>query len=163
MLREKAEKDALTGILNRGAFDQLRSRLKMKLTPICLLLIDVDVFKSINDTYGHEMGDRALKRVAELLEDTFRASDFPARIGGDEFAVIMTEVNEDSRESIARKAEEMNHILLKGENGLPKFSLSIGIAFSDRGFDDELYKKADKALYRVKEAGRCGYAFYADE
>ncbi len=162
MLREKAEKDALTGILNRGAFDQLRIGLKAKPIPICLLLIDVDIFKSINDTYGHEMGDRALKRVADLLKNTFRSTDYPARIGGDEFAVVMTDVGPDSRESIVKKAEEMNEILQRGENGLPKFSLSIGIAFSERGFDDELYKKADQALYHVKEAGRCGYGFYED-
>lgn len=162
MLREKAEKDALTGIMNRGAFDQLRAGLKAKPIPICLLLIDVDVFKSINDTYGHEMGDRALKRVADLLVNTFRSTDYPARIGGDEFAVIMTDVDSDSRESIAKKAEEMNEILQRGEKGLPKFSLSIGIAFSRIGFDDGLYKKADKALYHVKETGRCGYGFYED-
>lgn len=160
MLREKAEQDALTGIMNRGAFEQLRSKLTAQLVPLALLLIDVDNFKTINDTYGHEMGDRALKKVADLLMHTFRVSDHPARIGGDEFAVIMTEIDQHSQPIIAQKAEEMNKILLKGENGLPKFSLSIGIAFSEHGFDDGLYKRADEALYKVKEAGRCGYGFY---
>lgn len=162
MLREKAEQDALTGIMNRGAFEQLRNKLKAQVMPLALLLIDVDNFKTINDTYGHEMGDRALKKVADLLMNTFRVSDHPARIGGDEFAVVMTEIDPNSKPIIAQKAEEMNQTLLKGENGLPKFSLSIGIAFSQHGFDDGLYKRADEALYKVKEAGRCGYGFYDD-
>ncbi len=162
MLREKAEKDALTGILNRGAFDQIRAKLKASPAAVYLLLIDVDIFKKINDTYGHEMGDRALKRVAELLIKSFRATDFQARIGGDEFAVIMTEINKNSKEIIISKVEQMNEILQRGENGLPKFSLSVGAAFSRQGFDDELYRRADQALYRVKETGRCGYAFYED-
>ncbi len=162
MLRERAERDALTGILNRGAFDQIRLQLKASPAAVCLLLIDVDVFKNINDTYGHEMGDRALKKVAELLVKSFRSTDFQARIGGDEFAVIMTEINRSSKEIITQKAKQMNEILQEGKNGLPKFSLSIGVAFSKQGFDDGLYKRADQALYHVKEAGRCGCAFYED-
>lgn len=71
-------------------------------------------------------------------------------------------MDSDSKESIAKKADEMNEILQRGENGLPKFSLSIGIAFSERGFDDALYSRADQALYHVKRAGRCGYSFYED-
>lgn len=162
MLRKKAERDALTGILNRGTFDQLRTDLKIIADPIALLLIDVDKFKTINDTYGHETGDRALKKVADLLTKTFRTTDFPARIGGDEFAVIMTKIDETAKDIIAKKAEQMNEILLKGENGLPQISLSIGIAFSEQGFDEGLYKRADQTLYKVKEAGRCGYAFYEE-
>lgn len=122
----------------------------------------MDKFKTINDTYGHETGDRALKKVADLLTKTFRTTDFPARIGGDEFAVIMTRIDETAKDIIAKKSEQINEILLKGENGLPQISLSIGIAFSEQGFDEGLYKRADQTLYKVKEAGRCGYAFYEE-
>lgn len=161
MLRQKAEHDALTGVMNRGSFDQACSALKSAAVPIVLLLIDVDKFKQINDGYGHDQGDQVLKKVAELLNHTFRTSDFVARIGGDEFAVIMPDTDEGVKSVIRRKVENMNYELRHVE-GLPKVSLSVGVAFSARGFDDDLYKKADEALYTVKESGRCGCAFYGE-
>ena len=85
MLRQKAENDALTGLLNRAAFEQMKIRLCEISQPFALLLIDIDVFKSINDTYGHEMGDKALIRAANLLKESFRSTDHVFRIGGDEF------------------------------------------------------------------------------
>ena len=83
-----------------------------------------------------------------------------ARIGGDEFAVIMTNCAEELRPVIQEKIDAMNQKLQNPDDGLPKVSLSIGIAFSDSGFPDDLYKKADSALYIVKENGRCGCHFY---
>lgn len=160
LLRYKAEHDPLTGTINRGAFEQMRLLLKTEPNPIALLIIDVDKFKEINDSYGHETGDQVLKKVAKLIREGFREKDHVARIGGDEFAVIMTNSTPKLESVIAGKANMMNETLMNPEDGLPKVSLSIGVAFSSQGFSDELYRNADKALYKVKERGRRGYYFY---
>lgn len=160
LLRHKAEHDPLTGVINRGAFEQMREVLKASTDPLAFLIIDVDKFKLINDCYGHEIGDQILKKVAKHLSDTFRAQDYVARIGGDEFAVIMTNSTRELQPVIQNKAESMNQFLKKPDDGLPPISLSIGIAFSDKGFPEELYSQADRALYQVKENGRCGCHFY---
>lgn len=160
MLRKKAEYDAVTGILNRTVFEQLKEGLKNFQTPMALLLIDVDLFKNVNDTYGHEIGDKVLRKVAQMLYASFRSSDFVARIGGDEFAVIMTDVTQDQTDIIQNKIQIINDHLTRGADGLPKVSLSVGVAFSLEGFDQDLYKNADRALYQVKEQGRCGCSFY---
>ncbi len=159
-LRYQAEHDPLTGIINRGAFDHLQEVLKKKLEPFALLIIDVDKFKLVNDGYGHEIGDRVLKKVAMLLEESFRNTDFPARIGGDEFAVIITNATEDMKPMILEKIKSINEALLHPTDGLPEVSLSVGAAFSECTFTDDLYKHADVALYDVKEHGRCGCRFY---
>lgn len=160
LLRHKAEHDPLTGVINRGAFEQMREVLKASTEPLAFLIIDVDKFKLINDCYGHEIGDQILKKVAKHLSDTFRAQDYVARIGGDEFAVIMTNSTRELQPVIQNKVESMNQFLKKPDDGLPPISLSIGIAFSDKGFPEELYRQADRALYQVKENGRCGCHFY---
>lgn len=160
LLRHKAEHDPLTGVINRGAFEQMREVLKASTDPLAFLIIDVDKFKLINDCYGHEIGDQILKKVAKHLSDTFRTQDYVARIGGDEFAVIMTNSTRELQPVIQNKVESMNQFLKKPDDGLPPISLSIGIAFSDKGFPEELYRQADRALYQVKENGRCGCHFY---
>lgn len=160
LLRHKAEHDPLTGIANRGSFDQLRELLKASASPIALLLIDVDEFKQINDGYGHNAGDLALKKVAKLLQDQFRSNDYPARIGGDEFAVIMTDITPELKDVIINKLVSIKNVLENTKDGLPKVTISVGIAFSAEGMSEDLYKKTDEALYYVKEHGRNGYKFY---
>lgn len=159
LLRHKAEHDPLTGVINRGAFEQMKELLKASSDPLALLIIDVDKFKQINDGYGHEVGDQILKKVAKQLTDSFRSVDYVARIGGDEFAIIMTNCTGQLRPVIKSKADQVNQILQNPTDGLPAISLSIGVAFSQAGFPDELYAKADSALYKVKENGRCGCDF----
>ena len=132
------------------------------MAPVALLIIDVDKFKLVNDGYGHEMGDRILRKVAALLEKSFRSTDYPARIGGDEFAVIMPELSEDKKDMLMQKVDAINQILLHPDNDEPAVSLSVGGAFSENGFSDDLYNRADTALYHVKENGRCGCGFYKD-
>ena len=122
--------------------------------------MDVDKFKTVNDQYGHEMGDKVLKKVAKLLVESFRSSDYAARIGGDEFAVILPEVEEDRKAVIEEKIKKINNVLTNPENNMPKTSVSVGVAFSSSGFNDDLYKKADAALYVTKERGRQGCSFY---
>lgn len=163
MLNYRAEHDALTGIINRGAFDRLKLLLKEKEGNLGLMIIDVDKFKLVNDGYGHETGDKVLIKVAKLLEENFRSTDYPARIGGDEFAVILTDAGSNMRSVIGEKVRSMNEELLNPQDGLPKVSLSVGVAFSEHGFEDDLYNKADAALYEVKENGRCGCRFYEEK
>lgn len=161
-LRYKVEHDALTGLYNRGAFEKLRETHQGD--DVALLLIDVDLFKGINDTYGHDVGDKMLQKVASLLDHSFRASDYPCRIGGDEFAVIMTGMTEERKQVVLDKIEIVKIGLRDTDDGLPAATLSIGVAFSaQRREGEDLFKLADKALYRVKEAGRNGCAFFGDE
>lgn len=159
MLRNRAEHDPLTGIANRGAFDQCRQLLKDKTSPMALIVIDVDKFKTINDQYGHETGDQVLKKVAQLLEYSFRDSDLPARIGGDEFAVVVMDITVEMKSVIEEKINTINNTLLHPTDGLPKVSLSVGIAFSENGFPEDLYRNADSALYQIK-GNDCCYCFY---
>ena len=161
-LRYQAEHDPLTGIINRGAFDKLKQFFQLNPKPLAFLIIDVDKFKSINDGYGHEVGDMVLKKVARLLEESFRATDYPARIGGDEFAIIIADVSPDLAPMIQSKIAAMNETLMNPSDSLPKVSLSVGGAFSELGFTNDLYQRADMALYNVKEHGRCGCRFYEE-
>lgn len=156
MLAQKAEHDPLTGLMNRGAFDDLKSMLRESSMPLALVILDVDRFKLVNDNHGHEIGDRALKKVASLLTHTFRVTDYVIRLGGDEFAVIMTEIGWNNRSVLEEKVSVMNLFLQNPNDDLPPISLSAGAAFSDRGFAEELFQQADQALYYVKEHGRCG-------
>lgn len=160
MLRHKAEHDPLTGVINRGGFDQLSQILKAQKIPLALLLIDVDKFKQVNDGYGHETGDLVLKKVAKLLRESFRSNDYVARLGGDEFAVLMVEATPEQEVRIRNKVNYINRVLKNPEDGLPEVSLSVGVAFSAEGFTDDLYRNTDSALYLVKEHGRCGCDFY---
>lgn len=163
-LQHQASYDSLTGLLNRISFDQMCAYYKGAEFPLALLLIDVDSFKGINDNFGHEMGDDALKVVAKLLKNYFRANDNSFRIGGDEFAIIMTDITESSRNTIAKKIDNINEILAKPDSeNLPKLSISVGIAFSPRGYCNEIFSHADVALYSSKRDGKCGYTFYESD
>ena len=158
-LTYEAMHDRLTGLLNRNAFEIFCK--ETDLGHAALLIMDVDDFKTINDTGGHDSGDRILKRVAEVLKQNFRSVDPIYRIGGDEFVVIMTRANSGLRDLVLDKVNQVNHLLLQGGENIPSASLSVGVAFCDRkNAQGDLLKDADTALYRVKQAGRCGCAVY---
>ncbi len=166
LMKHQAEHDPLTGALNRGAFDQILKLFEKDARNFALILIDVDTFKSVNDTYGHAVGDIILKRVAHLLTAGFRTIDHVCRIGGDEFAVVMMDVTSDLGYTIEDKIREINRQLSVPEENIPAVSLSVGAAFTDRENPGEsLFKDADSALYYVKEHGRNGCRIYsgADE
>ncbi|MDO4990555.1 MAG: GGDEF domain-containing protein [Eubacteriales bacterium] len=153
-----ATHDALTGLFNRGVFDKLRARCEER--DCALLIIDLDRFKAINDQYGHDVGDRALCFVSAILQKNFRAEDYICRIGGDEFSVIMVNVNSAMRSQIEEKIRQINGSLQATGDDLPPLSLSVGVAFSDReNPTDDIYKDADTALYRAKKAhsGLCEF------
>ena len=100
--------------------------------PFALIILDVDSFKQINDTYGHAAGDAALKRVAGLLMRTFRSIDYVCRLGGDEFAIIMVEMTSGLKYTIQEKIQSINETLKTADGDIPATSLSVGVAFSDR-------------------------------
>lgn len=161
LIRHQAEHDALTGILNRRSFEKLLHVYEEGDNDFALILIDVDVFKSVNDTYGHAVGDIVLKNVANYLKTAFRSIDYVCRIGGDEFAVIMVEMTSDLQYTITEKITAVSKQLANPEEGVPKTTLSVGVAFTDRDNPgDSLFQDADKALYHIKENGRNGCGFY---
>jgi diguanylate cyclase (GGDEF)-like protein len=161
--------DALTGLPNRAAFlDQLRRLITYASRherQFAVLFLDLDRFKSINDTLGHPVGDELLKAVAERLVRSLRASDIVARLGGDEFLILIPDVERDH--DPARVAQKVASVLsqpcLLGEREY-RVSMSIGIALFPRdGTDpDVLIRNADTAMYYAKaEQGR-GFSYYAD-
>ena len=128
---------------------------------VAVLMFDIDYFKSFNDTYGHAVGDRVLQRVADILRHSFRSVDVLCRIGGDEFAVIMTRVNSSMSQLVMNKIKKAAELLANPKDDLPPVTLSVGIAFADReNPQGDIFKDADTALYRVKEAGRNGCQIY---
>lgn len=158
-LSHAASHDALTGLFNRGAYDMQMA--SVDTAHMALLIIDVDHFKKVNDTYGHAVGDRVLKRVAEILQRSFRSVDIICRIGGDEFVVVMTRANSSMRQLVLNKIQWANDLLQHPKDDLPPVSLSVGVAFSDRkNPKGDIFTDADTALYRVKESGRNGCAIF---
>jgi len=161
-LSHEASHDALTGLFNRGAYDLLMESTDKR--HMALILIDVDYFKTVNDTYGHAVGDRVLKRVADLMRTSFRSVDILCRIGGDEFVVVMTRVNSSLSQLVQNKIGRMNDLLQHPMDDLPPVSLSVGVAFSDRpNPQGDIFHDADAALYQVKEAGKRGCKIYDGE
>ncbi len=163
LIRHRAEHDALTDLLNRGSFDKLLGIYEenQKESPFALIMIDVDSFKTVNDTCGHAVGDEILQKVANLLLTAFRSIDHVCRFGGDEFAVIMVEMTSDLAYTIEEKIDAVNEALSKLSGELPKVSLSAGAAFTDRKHPTgTLFEDADHALYQRKEHGKAGCTFY---
>lgn len=161
LIRRQAEHDAMTDALNRRSFEKLLHMYENGDTPYALILIDVDTFKTVNDMYGHAVGDEILKKVTGLLKKAFRSIDHVCRIGGDEFAIIMVEMTSDLKYTIEEKIKAVNEELGTENENIPAVSLSVGVAFSDRENSGEsIFKDADKALYYVKENGRNGCKFY---
>lgn len=150
--------DALTGLANRRHFDrqlaQEISRARRYRRALSLVMVDLDHFKRLNDTYGHQTGDRVLQALARTIEREVRPSDFAARIGGEEFAIVFPETSLRTAVHVAerlRKAVEA----AGGQDGLPAITASFGVAAWSEGLDgNQLLAAADAALYRAKQAGR---------
>lgn len=162
-LKYEAEHDGLTGLINRGGYGRIVQALELSPSPVGLILIDVDKFKEVNDEYGHSCGDSVLMKVADILAANFRSSDYVARVGGDEFAVIMTSFGDGIVEMLKEKLTAINMELNRFNGTMPRVSLSMGVAISRRGYSKALYDHADEALYKVKERGRNGFEFYVQE
>ncbi|MBO4468356.1 MAG: GGDEF domain-containing protein [Clostridia bacterium] len=162
-LTYEASHDSLTGIHNRSVFDDLYQNLDTT-ENLAFLIVDIDAFKEINDTFGHLIGDKVLKKVANLLHMSFRSDDTICRIGGDEFALVLNGVTEESREQLDNKLDFIMRKVSETTDKLPPFTLSIGAAFgaANRPFKT-LYKNADKALYEIKSTTKNGIKFYEDK
>ena len=129
-----------------------------------MILIDVDDFKTINDTRGHDVGDHMLIRVAQTLSKHFRVEDHVCRIGGDEFAVLMVNAGDYQKKLIELKLSQINAELAVIDEMRCCTSLSIGIAHGSQADDvTSLFKHADTALYETKERGKRGYTFYKEK
>ena len=161
-LSYKASHDELTDVYNRTGYEAMRS--KIELDNVCFVLFDIDDFKRFNDDMGHDMGDRVLKKVAETIKKNFRIGDHIFRIGGDEFAVIMTDIDQGQGEEelIAKKFEKIKaELAASTDDDDVSVSVSIGVAYGRAAIDTgELFEHADKALYETKNSGKNGYTFY---
>jgi len=164
-----ANHDALTGLANRRLFNEImlqtiRSAKRDNIS-CALLYIDLDDFKDVNDEYGHEAGDQVLVKIAKRIKSSVRESDTIARIGGDEFIVLLHKtIDRDDIKATAEKIlKKLTQPIEVKENEV-KVSASIGITISpDDGIDlDALMSKADSALYSCKKQGRNAYQFYTD-
>jgi diguanylate cyclase (GGDEF)-like protein len=157
LLRSQAETDHLTGLLNRRAFqEQLGATLhgaRRSSRPLGLVMIDIDHFKSVNDEHGHHTGDMALVAVADALRAAVREQDVVARLGGEEFALVLPGTGSDASLQIAERARA--RVAAHGELGIP-LTLSAGLAcYPADGHDaEQLMRAADAALYEAKRAGR---------
>ncbi len=160
-LQKAADSDPLTGILNRQAMQKKVSHLlrTRQIHAGAIGFIDLDNFKTVNDSYGHMFGDEVLKRVAVVLRSILRETDYIGRIGGDEFIVFFREIS--TREALERKLEQMCESLRQNVDGC-HVSVSIGASRYPEDGDtyDVLLHKADQALYMSKRMGKNGFQIY---
>lgn len=165
-----ANSDIVTNLPNRLSFvdivKKMFSQAKKHDKQIAILFLDLDGFKAVNDTLGHEAGDMILKVVGSRLESVVRTSDIVARIGGDEFAIALGEITEQKHvEQIAKTIiQEINHSYTYQDQEC-EVGVSIGISLYPQHAEDieELLKKADSAMYDIKKTGKNHFAIYTDQ
>lgn len=164
-IKTLAETDSLTGLLNRKAFQDRMANAIQTLeegTLLAFFILDLDIFKQINDTLGHAEGDRVLIEIGKIIHSALWDCDLIGRLGGDEFVFCMLNVpNKDIIRKKARRIWKLTHRIIDDSLTL---SSSIGIAVcpEDGNTFEELYAMADKALYMVKENGKDNYGFYSN-
>jgi diguanylate cyclase (GGDEF)-like protein len=156
-LRQRASMDSLTSIYNRSKFDEILprelQRAKRYGTSLSLIAFDIDHFKAVNDTFGHLLGDYALKTVVELARKTVRSVDSLARWGGEEFMIVLPDTELESAERLADRIKEK--IEKYNFDTIGSLTVSFGVAqLKDSDEEDTLIKRADDALYRAKLNGR---------
>ena len=156
-LHDLAKRDPLTGCLNRRAFFELAQlqwdSARRYGNPLSGFILDIDHFKSINDTYGHAIGDQALQQVAAALKTVVRSSDLLCRYGGEEFCILLPHVDADRA---AQAAERFRREIAGRQFSNIMVTASFGVATMDTGLRDphDLFDRADKALYAAKRSGR---------
>jgi diguanylate cyclase (GGDEF)-like protein len=160
-VRQLAIADELTGLMNRRGFMMLAehqcSVADRKGTSISLVFMDIDRFKHINDQFGHEEGDRALRALAALLLQTFRRSDVVARLGGDEFIVLLADINSDGLRIVLDRVRGNITAFNQESRFSWRLAVSLGVVTRDYAHPmtlEMLIASADQAMYREKEASR---------
>ncbi len=146
-MNELIKKDYLTGVFNRRAFFDIYKQIHS--VKKCILMLDLDHFKMINDMYGHHTGDKVLKTFAQTIQSLIRQDDLFARIGGEEFVIVMSNVNDEY--DFIRKANEIRKCVENIDFGRFKITVSIGGYIFDNENITDAIQKADKALYKAKE------------
>jgi len=165
--RNEAKTDALTNIPNRRGFNEIIACMineaDLKNTPFSIIILDIDFFKFINDEFGHLIGDSVLRYLAKQLNEETKGKDAVARIGGEEFVVLLPNTNYENAINVAnnlRQKIEDNRLKVKNHNAKLKLTVSAGVATYDfNESSDELLNRADQALYKAKNSGRnkvCG-------
>jgi diguanylate cyclase (GGDEF)-like protein len=146
--------DALTGLANRRALEAVAGGLRESGTPFAFAMVDLDHFKQLNDTHGHDAGDRALKLFADVLREAVRQEDSPARWGGEEFAIVFRGATAPQAAVVLERVRTaLAEALLA--SGVPPFTASFGIAESAGAGDfEQVVRLADEALYAAKAGGR---------
>ena len=169
-LKEQAIRDPLTGLYNRRFFDEyfknelIRSIREEK--PISLLMLDIDHFKSVNDRFGHEVGDKVLQLLSEILKNMFRKSDVACRFGGEEFLVLLPGLYLDQAVNRAEALrEKFAQASLEADFLYSQVTISIGVSNYPLHGDTSqaIFRTADKALYRAKDEGRNRVCCYLNE
>ncbi|MBQ4514071.1 MAG: diguanylate cyclase [Acidaminococcaceae bacterium] len=171
-LEKRSKTDPLTGLLNKGATEDLIRMMignyyKEKDKNLCaLMMIDVDNFKTVNDTLGHAKGDKVLTAIGNIIKNTFKGMDVAGRTGGDEFMVFLRDIEKpENAMHLAESIEKNTNRLILNEDIRTFVSVSIGISmFPEHGKTfEELYHAADKALYYAKKHGRAAWKMYTPE
>ncbi len=161
-LSNQANIDGLTSLHNRRWLDKALPRMLAQLNavsqPLCVLIVDIDHFKKYNDLHGHQGGDVALLAMGDVLKSNLRPYDFAARIGGEEFMVLLPNTKESDGRKLAeriRLATEHQEIVQPGGTLMPSITVSIGLALNVPGSTSKsLFAAADKQLYLAKQSGR---------
>ncbi len=160
-LKKLAAIDFLTGIYNRHHFHtilqfHLEKHLRYKdLQPFAILMMDLDHFKQVNDQYGHLMGDEVLKEFASIIKNNIRKSDFFARWGGEEFIILVPEIDKEKVILLGRKLSQLVENHFKNHPKMPPITVSIGISiYQENDTMKSLIERTDQALYLAKERGR---------
>ncbi|MCP5245615.1 MAG: diguanylate cyclase [Burkholderiales bacterium] len=159
-MNEKIHEDHLTGVLNRRGldlvFDREVARAKRQQQPVCYALLDVDNFKALNDTYGHKAGDEALVYLVNAVKNVTRSDDVVARYGGEEFVVLLPNTQlKEAVEVLSRVRRDLTKKFFLHENKKVLITFSAGVAEYKSGeLQDNIFKRADEALYRAKKNGK---------
>lgn len=160
LLAEQGEIDELTGTLKVSTLDIIKHSLSQSDDSLGVMMVDIDNFRSIKEASGYEIADLLVKKVAKQFTKTFLKSDYIVRTSQDEFELFLPKMKESDAQMLMERIEQINQTLQAPTDGIPKASISVGIAFSEKGYDQETERNADMALNYVKEHGRAACRIY---